>query len=328
MTGALHPRSTEISFLLNNGTRMPAFGLGTANPPEKLAETKQAVKAAVKAGYRQIDTAWAYGTEPFVGAAIKELIEEGVIKREDLFITSKVWPVMWDEAERSLQQTLASLGVGYIDMWLQHWPLCYNKQKDEHGVCGLARNPEKPDGEPDYNLDADWIETYKQMEKIYLDPTDHRVKAIGVSNFPIEYIQRLFKECRVRPALNQVEAHPRLPQLEMMKFCHENGMLMTAYSPLGSHGAPNIKLPLVQELSKKYDSSPNDILTSYHIRQGNIVIPRSLNPTRISSNIQFVALSAEDISRLNDIGVQDPKRYVDEKWNVIVPGFTGAGPAL
>lgn len=313
---------------MNNGTRIPALGLGTANPPEKLAETKQAVKAAVKAGYRQIDTAWAYGTEPYVGAAIKELLEEGSIKREDLFITTKVWPVMWDNAEESLQGSLSSLGVDYVDLLLQHWPICYNKQKDEHDIGGYVRNPVKADGKPDYNETGDYLETYKQIEKIYLDPKDNRVRAIGVSNFPIEYLKRVFKECRVKPTLNQVEAHPHLPQLEMVKFCHENDMLLTAYSPLGSHGAPNIKLPLVQELSEKYQVSANDVLISYHIRLGNIVIPRSINPVRISSNIQFVPLLKEEVEKLSDIGVKNPKRYIDESWNAIVPGFTGKGPSV
>lgn len=325
MTKLLHPKSTEISFLLNNGTRIPALGLGTANPEESLAETKQAVKAAIKAGYRHIDTAWAYGTEPFIGQAIKELLQEGVVKREDLFITSKVWPVLWDDAERSLNESLKSLGVDYVDLWLQHWPMCYVRKEDPHGINGLSKNPVKANGEPDYEEKGDWIETYSQMEKIYLDPKDNRVRAIGVSNFPVEYLQRVLKERHVKPVINQVEAHPRLPQLEINKFCHDNGILVTAYSPLGSNGAPNVRLPLVKELSEKYGVSTNDILISFHIRQGNVVIPRSLNSVRIASNVEFAPLSKEDLNRLIDLGRNDPKRYIDEPWNAIVPGFSGKG---
>lgn len=324
----LHPKSTEISFLLNNGVRMPALGLGTANPPEKIAETKQAVKAAIKAGYRNIDTAWAYGSEPFIGEAIKELIEEGAIKREDLFITTKVWPVLWDDAEKSLSESLKSLGLDYVDLWLQHWPLCYNKRKDPHGINGLARNPEKDDGSPDFNEEGDWLETYKQMERIYSDPKDSRVRAIGVSNFPVEYLKRVLKEASVKPVLNQVEMHPRLPQFELNEFCHENDIKLTAYSPFGSHGAPLTSYPPIKEVAQKYGVSANDVLTSFHIRQGNTVVPRSINSVRIASNIEFVPLSKEDLDKLRELGHTDPKRYINESWNSAVPGFSGTGPKI
>ncbi|SJM83377.1 probable D-arabinose dehydrogenase [NAD(P)+] heavy chain [Zygosaccharomyces bailii] len=328
MVRLLHPRGTEISFTLNNGVRIPALALGTANPPESIGGTKQAVKTAIKAGYRHIDTAWAYGSEPYVGEAIKELLEEGVIRREDIFITSKVWPVLWDDAERSLNESLQSLGVDYIDLWLQHWPICYAKVKDPHGINGLSRNPEKENGEPDYETSGDWIETYVQMEKIYLNPSDRRVRSIGVSNFPEQYLERIIYECAVKPTVNQVEMHPKLPQFSLNKFCLSHNILTAAYSPLGSHGAPNTKIPLVEELAEKYSVSPGGILNSYHIRQGHLVIARSLNNARIASNMEFATLTEEDLDKLDNLGVTEPKRYVDEKWNAIVPGFTGKGPKI
>ncbi|CAR26286.1 hypothetical protein ZYGR_0H00950 [Zygosaccharomyces rouxii] len=328
MARLLHPKGTEISFTLNNGVRMPALGLGTANPHPEIGRTKQAVKAAVKAGYRHIDTAWAYGSEPFVGEAIKELMEEGVIRREDIFITSKVWPVLWDDVERSLNESLESLGVDYIDLWLQHWPLCYVKQEDTHGINGLARNPETPNGEPYYEVDGDWLETYVQMEKIYLDPSDNRVRSIGVSNFPVQYLERTLFECAVKPAVNQVEMHPRLPQFELNKFCRAHNILLEAYSPLGSHNAPNVHLQLVQDLAEKYSMSPSGILNSYHIRQGNAVVSRSVNTMRIASNVEFAALTEEELDNLDQLGITKPKRFVNEKWNAVVPGFSGEGPAI
>ncbi|GAV52266.1 hypothetical protein ZYGR_0AG02570 [Zygosaccharomyces rouxii] len=328
MARPLHPKGTEISFTLNNGVHMPALGLGTANPPAEIGRTKQAVKAAVKAGYRHIDTAWAYGTEPFVGEAIRELIEEGVIRREDLFITSKVWPVLWDDVEKSLNESLESLGVDYIDLWLQHWPLCYVKQEDPHGINGLSRNPETPEGEPYYEANGDWLETYLQMERIYLDPSDNRVRSIGVSNFPEQYLERTLFECAVKPAVNQVEMHPRLPQFALSKYCRAHNILLEAYSPLGSHSAPNVHIPLVKDLAEKYNISPGCILNSYHIRQGHAVASRSLNTMRIASNIEFAPLTEEELDSLDQLGVTEPKRFVNEKWNAIVPGFTGKGPAI
>ncbi|CAI4037384.1 hypothetical protein SMKI_02G2590 [Saccharomyces mikatae IFO 1815] len=324
----LHPKTTEIYFSLNNGVRIPALGLGTANPQEKLAETKQAVKAAIKAGYRHIDTAWAYRTEPFVGEAIKELLEEGTIKREDLFITTKVWPVLWDEVDRSLNESLKALGLDYVDLLLQHWPICFGKVKDPEGISGYMKLPVDDSGKTVYASNGDWLETYKQLEKIYLDSNDHRVRAIGVSNFSIEYLERLIKECKVKPTVNQVESHPHLPQVELRKFCFMHDILLTAYSPLGSQGAPNLKIPLVKKLCEKYNVTGNDLLISYHIRQGTIVIPRSLNPVRISSNIEFVCLTKDELQELNEFGEKYPVRFMDVPSVAILPGFTGKGPNL
>ena len=276
-----HPRNTEIYFNLNNGGRIPAIGLGTASPKGRYPETKKAVKAAIRAGYRQIDTAWYYKTEPYIGEALKELFRDGEIKREDLFITTKVWPCYWDDPSTSINESLKSLGIDYVDMVLQHWPLCYKKTYDENGT--IIGKPLDKDGKVIFAEGADWITTYQLMEKIYLDPKDTRVRAIGVSNYPIEYLERVIKECKVTPVINQVELHPHLPQLELNDFCHKNGILLTAYSPLGSGGAPNTKIPLVQEYAKKHEVAPADILTSYHVRKGNVVIPRSLNPERVAS---------------------------------------------
>lgn len=320
----LHPQATEISFKLNNGVSVPALGLGTASPTDRFSETKEAVKAAIKAGYRHIDTAWCYGTEPYIGEALKELFQEGEIKRSDVFITTKVWPVYWDNVSKSLDESLERLGIDYVDMFLHHWPLCYAKVEDlVNGISDLARNPVDSMGNPVYDPKGDWLKTYMDMEKIYLDPSDNRVRAIGVSNYPIEYLQKVLDTCKVKPVVNQIEMHPRLPQLELNKFCHDHDILLTAYSPLGSNGAPNIKLPLVQELAKKYSTSANDILISYHIRKGNLVIPRSLNPTRIATNVGFLFLTKEDLEALDSVGKTDPYRYIDEDFAAVVPGFTG-----
>ncbi|CDO94456.1 unnamed protein product [Kluyveromyces dobzhanskii CBS 2104] len=317
----LHPVSSEVYFTFNNGNKVPAFGLGTAAPHQKLAETKQAVKAAVKAGYRHIDTAWAYGVEEYVGEALQELFEEGVVKREDLHVTTKVWHTMWSDANKSLNESLHRLKLDYVDLLLQHWPLCTQKIPDPHGVDNIAKEPVDDQGKPLYDENGDWIETYKQIERIYLDPEDTRVRAIGVSNYPIEYLMRVLKECRTVPACNQVELHPRLPQRELREFCNEHKIIVTAYSPLGGNGAPLLDLPILKELSEKYDASPNDILTSFHIRQGTIVIPRSLNPTRIASNLEFVPLSAEDVRRLNEYGETNKKRFINGPVSSIIPGF-------
>lgn len=317
----LHPLSTEIYFTFNNGNKVPAFGLGTAAQLNRVSETKQAVKAAVKAGYRHIDTAWAYGVEEYVGEALQELFEEGVVKREDLHITSKVWHTMWDEVDRSLNESLKWLRLDYVDLFLQHWPLCSQKVHDPHFVDQTAKDPVDENGKPLYDERGDWIQTYKDIEKIYLDPNDTRVRAIGVSNFPIEYLERVLNECKVVPVCNQVELHPHLPQRDLCDFCREHNILVTAYSPFGGNDAPLLNAPIIREMCAKYDATSNEILTSYHLRQGTIVIPRSLNPTRIAANKSFIPLSEEDINKLNEFGKQNRKRLINSPTFAVIPSF-------
>lgn len=326
MARVLHPKNTEISFTLNNGIHMPALGLGSANPPEAVPASKQATKAAIKAGYRHIDTAWAYGTEPYIGEALKELFEEGVIRREDIFITTKVWPVLWDDVEKSLNSSLESLGVDYVDLCLQHWPFCFGKKEDPHGPDGLARNPYKDDGTPLWELNGDYLDTYVQLEKIYLNPSDKRIRAIGVSNFSEQHLERVLYECAVKPAVNQVEMHPRLPQFGLKKFCRAHNIQLEAYSPFGMNEAPNTDLPLVKELASKHKVPPSSILTSYHVRQGVVVAARSMNPERIPTNAEFAPLTELELVQLDQLGVSQPHRFVDSDWTAIVPGFTGQGP--
>ncbi|SCU80759.1 LADA_0B09362g1_1 [Lachancea dasiensis] len=316
----LHPKNTEIYFTLNNGNRMPALGLGTANEVEQIPETKQAVKAAIKAGYRLIDTAWAYRCEQHIGEALKELFEEGVIKREDIFITTKVWPTHWDKADESISRSLENLGVDYVDLVLQHWPLCFNRVESADGIDGIDRNPTHEDGSPNINEAGDYLDTFKQLERMYL-AKDPRFKAIGVSNYPVEYLQRLLKECKVVPAVNQVELHPFLPQLELVEFCTAHHIVLEAFSPFGATGAPLVKDSAVEAIAQKHAGDTNNVLLSYHIRQGIVVVPRSVNPKNIVSNIEFVPLTKDDIKTLNHIGLADPKRFRDEPFAGSIPGF-------
>ncbi|KAM3164588.1 D-arabinose dehydrogenase [NAD(P)+] heavy chain [Lachancea thermotolerans] len=316
----LHPKNTEVYFTLNNGVRMPAIGLGTANVVEQIPQTKQAVKAAIKSGYRHIDTAWAYQCEDRVGEALKELFEEGVVKREDIFVTTKVWPTNWDRVDESISRSLENLGLDHVDLVLQHWPLCFNRLEDPDGIDGVRRNPYHEDGSPHYNEKGDYLETFKTLEKLYL-AKDPRFRAIGVSNYPVEYLERLLKECQVVPAINQVECHPHLPQMELRDFCTKHNIRLEAYSPLGATNAPLIDNELVKKIAGKYACSTQDVLIAYHMRQGVVSVPRSVNPKHIASNVQFVALSKEDIDTLNKFGVENTKRIVDEPFAAAIPGF-------
>ncbi|EGW32900.1 D-arabinose dehydrogenase [Spathaspora passalidarum NRRL Y-27907] len=303
--------ATKVDLKLSNGKSIPALGLGTV-PPEDPSELKQQVITAIKAGYRHIDTAWYYGTEKYIGQALKELFDEGVIKREDLFVTTKVWPSFWHSPEKSLDKSLEDLGLDYVDLFMQHWPVALHGDEN-----GLPPAPKHDDGSLWYDDDpvtgTKFIETYHKMEDI-IDKTS-KVKSIGVSNYSIPKLKQLLPKVRkYAPVVNQIELHPQLPQLELVDYCKSKGIVVVAYSPVGSNGAPVLKVPLIQELAKKYDVTTNEITNAYHVLNGRGVLPRSSNLERIKTIIRLPQLSEDDLKKLDQVGLQNPKRYICDSW--------------
>ncbi|KYQ50361.1 Aldo-keto reductase family 1 member B10 [Trachymyrmex zeteki] len=268
-----------------NGYEVPIFGLGTWK--SKPGEVTQAVKDAIDIGYRHIDGAHVYGNEKEVGAAIKAKIAEGVVKREDLFITSKLWNTFHrpNLVEPAIKRTLADLGLDYVDLYLIHWP---------HGF--------KEGGD----LFPNYLDTWKAMEDVLAKGL---TKNIGVSNFNSEQITRLLENATVKPVTNQVECHPYLAQKKLSDFCKERDILITAYSPLGSPDRPWAKPddPKLLEdkklidLGKKYNKTPAQILIRYQVDRGHIVIPKSVTKSRIAQNMNIFdfKLSPEDIAYID-----------------------------
>lgn len=301
-------KATDIYFTFNNGKRIPALGLGTANFGDKVPPTKEAVKIAVKAGYRHIDTAWIYQTEEVIGEALKELFQEGVVKREDLFITTKVGNPLYADPEFSLNESLRKLGIDYVDLLLQHWPFGNSPVFNKDGKLNREQSIENKNA-----INKDYIKSYQRIEKLYKEHPE-KVKSIGVSNYSVEFLENLLKVAEVIPVNNQIELHPHLPQKDVVEFSEKHKILLTAYSPVGSSGAPNLKIPIVQELAKKYNVTANSILTSYHIREGRVVIPKSVNEQRIKDAIVLAPLTKEDLQELTNFGEKNPKRFIAPGW--------------
>lgn len=301
--------ATEIDIPLHNGKAIPALGLGTV-PPEDPSELTQQVLTAVKAGYRHIDTAWYYGTEPFIGAALKQLFAEGY-KREDLFITTKVWPSFHHNPEKSLDKSLSDLGIDYVDLFLQHWPICLHGDEN-----GKPSQPKDSNGNLIYDDDpvsgTKHIEVYQEMERI-LNNTN-KVRSIGVSNYSIPRLRKLLTVAKHKPVLNQIEYHPQLPQQDLIDFASKNGIHISVYSPVGGEGAPVLKLPLIQNLAQKYNVTTNEIANAYHILQGRSTLPRSSNLNRIKGNIRLPELTKKELELLYEIGVKSPKRYRNDLY--------------
>ncbi|MET7537789.1 aldo/keto reductase [Streptomyces sp. NPDC058293] len=252
--------------ILNNGVEMPQLGFGVWQVPD--AEAEKAVATALEAGYRSIDTAAIYGNEEGTGKAVAA----SGIAREKLFVTTKLWNADhgYDAALRAFDASLDKLGLDYLDLYLIHWPL---PSKDSY------------------------VDTYKALEKIY---ADGRAKAIGVSNFLPEHLERLLGETSIIPAVNQIELHPHLQQRAAREFHAEQGIATEAWSPLGQ-GKGLLEVPAIVAIAQKHGRTPAQIVLRWHVQLGNVVIPKSVTPSRIVENIAVFdfELDVEDIAAIS-----------------------------
>ncbi|KAJ4003156.1 hypothetical protein NW766_012474 [Fusarium irregulare] len=273
-------------FTLNTGAKIPAVGLGTWQ--SKPGEVRKAVAYALKDGYRHIDAALIYGNENEVGLGIKD----SGVPREEIFLTSKLWNTHHPNVAEGLKKTLDALDVEYLDL--------YNESSE--------LLPVNPDGTRSVDRSWDQSETWRQMEEVY---KSGKVKAIGVANWSIPYLEELRKKWTVVPAVNQVELHPLLPQHELKKYCEKQGILLEAYSPLGSTGAPIMTDPEIQKIADKNNVSAATILISYHVNKGTVVLPKSVTEKRISSNKEVISLSKEDLSVLDSLAANGKAKRIN-----------------
>lgn len=281
---------------LNDGTEIPILGLGTWKSQPN--EVKNAVIAAVEAGYRHIDCAYVYGNEGEVGEALADLFRRNVVKREDLFITSKLWNVFHNtnSVEPALKETLKLLGIDYLDLYLIHWPFGYAEGEGNFPTDSLNKTKFS---------DVDYLDTWKGMEQV---KKAGLTKSIGVSNFNHEQIERILAVCEIKPSMNQVECHPYLTQVKLVEYCKSKGIVVTAYSPLGSPDRPWAKKddpsllndPKVLRISEKYGKSPAQVLIRFQIDRGLVVIPKSVTKDRIVTNMKVFdfELSKEEMKDL------------------------------
>ncbi|PBP28587.1 Aldo/keto reductase [Diplocarpon rosae] len=279
----------DTRFKLNTGAEIPALGLGTWQSSP--GEVRKAVSHALSVGYKHIDAAYCYGNEDEVGEGLKEAFASG-IKREDIFVTTKLWCTYSSRVEEGLNKSLKSLGLDYVDLYLVHWPVAMNPNGNDD------RFPKHPDGSRDLVLEWKHTQTWKEMEKLV---ATGKVKAIGVANYSVKFLEELLPQATIVPAVNQIENHPSLPQQEIVDFCKAKGIHITAYSPLGSSGSPLFKEKAVLEVAAKRGITPGSVLLSYHLARGNSVLAKSVNPDRIKANKEdLVKLDDSDMKILND----------------------------
>nr|CAD7259979.1 unnamed protein product [Timema shepardi] len=275
------------------------FSLCSGGPQSKPGEVTQAVKDAIDAGYRHFDCAFAYGNEKEVGEALKVKLEEGVVKREDLFITSKLWNSFHrpDLVIPVLKKTLENLQLEYLDLYLVHWPMAF-KEEGENMPKDAAGNI--------IFSEVDYVDTWKAMEDAVKQGL---TRSIGISNFNSEQITRLLKTATIKPVTNQVECHPYLNQKKLIEFCRSKDIVVTGYSPLGSPDSPFLKPgdplllddPKLKSLAKKYNKSPAQVVLRYSVQRGVVTIPKSVTKHRIQENLDIFdfELSKDDLAYLD-----------------------------
>lgn len=260
------PKNLQDTTTLHNGVKMPWFGLGVFKVKEG-SEVVESVKAALKNGYKSIDTAAVYRNEEGVGQALKE----AGVAREELFITTKVWNSEqgYESTLQAFETSLEKLGLDYLDLYLIHWP-----------VAGKYK------------------ETWKALEKLY---KDGRVRAIGVSNFHVHHLKDLMADAEIKPMVNQVEYHPHLAQTELLEFCKAEGIQMEAWSPLKQ--GELLSEPTIVEIAEKHGKSPAQIILRWDLQNGVVTIPKSIKEHRIIENADIFdfELYTEDMDRLNSL---------------------------
>lgn len=297
-----------------NGDKLPILGLGTWK--SKPGEVRQAVFWAIEAGYRHIDCAAIYQNEREVGQGIADAMAEGLVKRKDLFVTSKLWndSHRHEDVKPALEKSLGDLRLDYLDLYLVHWPIAFKR-----GI-GLATHREEYYTYQDVPLAQTWEAMQEQKST---GATRH----IGVSNFNQAKLKELLAVGGEIPEMNQVEMHPFLPQPGLVKFCSDHGILMTAYSPLGSPDSRSerhkndptlLENGVINSIAKKHAASVGQVLIAWSIARGIAVIPKSTNQSRIIENLKAadLDLDAQDMDALAEIGISH--RFVDGKF------FTGA----
>lgn len=256
---------------LNNGIEMPRVGLGVFRV-ENSSELVNAVKVAIKNGYRSIDGAAIYGNEEAMGEGIREGIKESGISREDLFITSKVWnaDLGYESTIAAYEASLKRLDVDYLDLYLIHWP-----------------------------VEGKYKEAWRALEYLY---KEGRVKAIGVSNFQVHHLQDLLKDAEIKPVINQIELHPYLSQEKVREFCKENDIQVEAWSPLMA-GNGLLENDILKEIAKKYNKTTAQVVLRWDLQNQVITIPKSTNEGRLVENIDIFGfnLSNDDMDRIDSL---------------------------
>ncbi|KAK4233905.1 NADP-dependent oxidoreductase domain-containing protein [Achaetomium macrosporum] len=321
------------TFALNNGMRVPAVGLGTFQVESDNSKVKDAVKLALKLGYRHIDGAHAYGNEKEIGEAIKE----SGIPRKEIFVTSKLAQTWHDakDVERALDVSLENLELEYgkssgpglgphgdgVDLYLMHFPHAYKAGENNTTIRHPSGN-----GKPviDYELSRRYTETWQAMEKLV---DSGKARSIGLANFNVLKTKRILEVARIIPAVNQVEIHPYFPQRELSEFSSKHGILLVAHQPLGGRPIPSVRGhadkpfptddPMIIEIAAKCGMTPAQVCLSWAVQRGIPVIPKSTQEEHMKQNMQLKRLPDDLFEAVDTLSTKrGPLRFLDPSRHI------------
>jgi diketogulonate reductase-like aldo/keto reductase len=303
MTTSENP--SQRRFLLNNGDgEMPALGFGTLVSDSR--ETRNAVRAAVEVGFRHLDAAERYRNEDEVGLALKELLADGTIRREDLFVTTKLWNNNHrpQRVKPALQASLSRLGLDTVDLYLMHTPFAFAPGDDQ--------DPRDAHGAVVYDHGVTLEETWGAMEALVDEGLS---RAIGLSDIGVEGTRRVVESARIKPAVVEVESHPYHPQWDLHEYCRSEGIILLAFAPLGHATEPRLlDDPLIVDIARRVGKTPAQVLLAWGIQRGTAVLTSSVNPGRITENFGVTALPD---SAIYDISERLETRF---RFNSVVDG--------
>jgi diketogulonate reductase-like aldo/keto reductase len=304
-------RFTKV--LLNNGSEIPALGFGTLIPDP--TETKKAVKAALEVGFRQFDCAERYRNEKEVGEAMREAFREGKIKREELFVGTKLWNSNHrpERVKPAFEVSLRKLQLDYVDLYLIHTPFAFKP--------GEEQDPRDGNGKVIYDEGVTLLDTWRALESLM---DEGRCKAIGLSDISLEKVQEIFESARIKPAVVQVESHPYLPQWDLLDFCKKKGIVLHAFAPLGHGIEPKlVEDPVITTISKRLKKTPAQVLLAWAIQRGTAPITTSKNPKRIKENFDVSVLPEDAMKEIRE-GINAQYRY-NPVTGTGIPGFIPKG---
>jgi diketogulonate reductase-like aldo/keto reductase len=299
---------------LNNGSgAIPALGFGTLIP-DPIA-TKNATKAALETGFRALDTAERYRTEKEVGEAMQEVFKEGKIKRQDVFVITKLWNTNHrpERVKPAFEASLKRLQLDYVDLYLIHTPFAFQP--------GDEQDPRDPNGNVIYDKGITLLDTWGALEKLV---EEGKCKAIGLSDLALEKVKEISEAATIKPAVVHVESHPYLPQWDLLDYCKKNGIVLQAFAALGHSSEPNLLAdPIITGIATRVGKTPAQVALAWAIQRGTALLTTSKTPSRLKENFDVSTLPEDAMREINE-GITTRMRF-NAVVETGVPGFIPRG---
>ena len=299
---------------LNNGSgAIPALGFGTLIPDP--VATRAATKAALEAGFRVLDTAERYRTEKEVGEAMQDVFRAGKVKREDVFVITKLWNTNHrpQRVKPAFEASLQKLQIDYVDLYLIHTPFAFQP--------GDEQDPRDADGHVIYDRGVTLLDTWRAMEGLV---DEGKCKAIGLSDVSLEQVKAIFEAARIKPAVVHVESHPYLPEWDLLDYCRKNGIVLQAFAALGHSSEPKVlEDPVITAIAKRVNKSPAQVLLAWAIQRGTALLTTSKTPSRIKENFDVSTIPEDAMREINE-GIKLRVR-LNAVVETGVPGFIPRG---